>query len=863
MSRAAPEIDPAHTPMIRQYLRLKAEQPDRLLFYRMGDFYELFYDDARRVAELLDITLTTRGESAGAPIPMAGVPVHAAENYLARLLRLGESIAICEQVGAATARGPMERAVVRILTPGTVTDEALLESRRDALLLAVVPAPDGAAYTLAWLDLAGGRLHVMGPLPAARLAPELERLQPAEVLLDERLTPPPALAAQSQLVRRPPWEFDALSNHRLLCEQFGTQDLCGFGIEAPDAASAAAGALLRYVALTGQGAPTHVRGLRREYSQDYLQLDGITRRNLELDAPLRGADHSLIRLLDRTRTPMGARMLRRWLGQPLRDQATLRPRHAAVAALQQQSQHLQLAKALSPIGDLERVLGRVALRSARPRDLAALRQALAALAPVRRALAAPAAALLEALAARLVEQPTLAGALGAALVAQPPLTLKDGGVIADGFDAELDAERALGVDQGEFLDTLAAREQTATGIASLRAGYNRVHGFYLEIPRQHSLRVPTHYSRRQTLKHTERYITEELKQYEDRILGARERALVREKVVFDGLVEAAAAALPALQDTAEALACLDALGCLAERAVTLDWHPPVLVDEPGIEIEGGRHPVVEAALEAGFIANDLCLDAHQRLLVITGPNMGGKSTYMRQNALIALLAHIGSFVPARSARIGPIDRIFTRIGAADDLAAGHSTFMVEMIETAQILHHAGPQSLVIMDEIGRGTSTYDGLSLAWACAEHLQQIGAMTLFATHYFELTALAQQLEGVANVHLQVAETADSLVLLHAVRPGPADRSYGLHVAALAGLPAPVLARARERLAALEREPGEMTAPQAGPSAPQLELFAARPHPVLARLRELAPDELTPRQALDLLYELHAALAGTDPQA
>lgn len=863
MSRAAPEIDPAHTPMIRQYLRLKAEQPDRLLFYRMGDFYELFYDDARRVAELLDITLTTRGESAGAPIPMAGVPVHAAENYLARLLRLGESIAICEQVGAATARGPMERAVVRILTPGTVTDEALLESRRDALLLAGVPAPDGAAYTLAWLDLAGGRLHVMGPLPAARLAPELERLQPAEVLLDERLTPPPALAAQSQLVRRPPWEFDALSNHRLLCEQFGTQDLCGFGIEAPDAASAAAGALLRYVALTGQGAPTHVRGLRREYSQDYLQLDGVTRRNLELDAPLRGADHSLIRLLDRTRTPMGARMLRRWLGQPLRDQATLRTRHAAVAALQQQSQHLQLAEALSPIGDLERVLGRIALRSARPRDLAALRQALAALAPVRRVLAAPAAALLERLAARLVEQPTLAAALGAALVAQPPLTLKDGGVIADGFDAELDAERALGVDQGEFLDTLAAREQTATGIASLRAGYNRVHGFYLEIPRQHSLRVPTHYSRRQTLKHTERYITEELKQYEDRILGARERALVREKVVFDGLVEAAAAALPALQDTAEALACLDALGCLAERAVTLDWHPPVLVDEPGIEIEGGRHPVVEAALEAGFIANDLCLDAHQRLLVITGPNMGGKSTYMRQNALIVLLAHIGSFVPARSARIGPIDRIFTRIGAADDLAAGHSTFMVEMIETAQILHHAGPQSLVIMDEIGRGTSTYDGLSLAWACAEHLQRIGAMTLFATHYFELTALAQQLEGVANVHLQVAETADSLVLLHAVRPGPADRSYGLHVAALAGLPAPVLARARERLAALEREPGEMTAPQAGPSAPQLELFAARPHPVLARLRELAPDELTPRQALDLLYELHAALAGTDPQA
>ncbi len=863
MTRDAPEIDPAHTPMIRQYLRLKAEQPDRLLFYRMGDFYELFYEDARRVAGLLDITLTTRGESAGAPIPMAGVPVHAAESYLARLLRLGESVAICEQVGAATARAPMERAVVRILTPGTVTDEALLESRREALLLAMAPAPDGAAYTLAWLDLAGGRLHVMGPLPAADLAPELERLQPAEVLLDERTSPPPALAAQPQLVRRPPWEFDALSNHRLLCEQFGTRDLCGFGIDGPDAASAAAGALLRYVALTGQEAPTHVRGLRREHSQDYLQLDGVTRRNLELDTPLRGADHSLIRLLDRTRTPMGARMLRRWLGQPLRDQDALRARHAALAALQQQSQYLQLAEALAPIGDLERVLGRIALRSARPRDLSALRQALAALAPVRRVLAAPAAALLEALAARLVEQPALAATLGTALVAAPPLTLKDGGVIADGYDAELDAERALGVDQGEFLDALAAREQVASGIASLRAGYNRVHGFYLEVPRQHSARVPAHYSRRQTLKHTERYITEELKQYEDRILGARERALIREKVLFDALVEAAAEALPALQDTAEALACLDVLGCLAERAVTLDWHPPVLAPTPGIEIEAGRHPVVEAVLEAGFIANDLCLDGRQRLLVITGPNMGGKSTYMRQNALIVLLAHIGSFVPATAARIGPVDRIFTRIGAADDLAAGHSTFMVEMIETAQILHHAGPQSLVIMDEIGRGTSTYDGLSLAWACAEHLQQLGAMTLFATHYFELTALAQQLEGVANVHLQVAETAESLVLLHAVRPGPADRSYGLHVAALAGLPAPVLARARERLAALEREPGALATPTAGRAAAQLELFAARPHPVLARLRECEPDALTPRQALELLYELRAALTGKAPDA
>ncbi len=841
-----------HTPMMRQYLRIKGEHPDTLVFYRMGDFYELFFDDARRIARLLDLTLTQRGQSAGAPIPMAGVPHHAAESYLARLMRLGESVVICEQIGEPDGKGPMERQVTRIVTPGTVTDEALLDQRRDNLLVCACPGRSG--YGVASLDLAGGRFTTMHVDDEAGLAAELERLQPAELLVPEDVPMPEYCLRQPGLRNRPPWHFEHDSAHRLLCRHFGTRDLAGFGCEALPLAVSAAGALMQYVQDTQRAALPHVRALHAESRDEALTMDAATQRNLEITRNLGGGrDNTLAAVLDHTTTAMGSRLLCRWLQRPLRRHDVLRQRQQAVGALADDRRHLNLSEHLTGIGDVERILARVALRSARPRDLVALRHALGELPALRASVETLADPHLAALATACGEHPQTHALLESAIVQEPPALARDGGVIAPGYDAELDELRDLSRNADEFLRELEKRERERTGIDTLKVGYNRVHGYYIEISRARSGTVPAEYTRRQTLKGAERFITPELKGFEDQVLSARERSLAREKQLYEELLEQLAGALAPLQQMATAVAELDVLSCLAERALALDMCAPELVDTPGIMIEAGRHPVVEQARSEPFVANDVRLDREQSMLVITGPNMGGKSTYMRQVALMTLLAHIGSYVPARAARMGPVDRIFTRIGAADDLASGRSTFMVEMTETAHILNNATADSLVLMDEVGRGTSTYDGVSLAWACADHLaRRIGALTLFATHYFELTRLADSHPGVVNVHVEVAEHGDQLVFLHAVREGPADRSYGLHVAALAGVPRDVVHAARDYLAALEA-PGRTPPEQrSGGASPQLGLFEQQPHPVVRELKQLDPDSVSPKQALEILYAL-----------
>ncbi|HET6632217.1 MAG TPA: DNA mismatch repair protein MutS [Rhodanobacteraceae bacterium] len=846
---------------MRQYLAAKAEHPEVLLFFRMGDFYELFYDDARKAARLLDITLTQRGQSAGQPIPMAGVPYHAVENYLAKLVRLGESVAICEQIGdPAASKGPVERKVVRIVTPGTVTDAALLEERRDNLLLAI-HAGAGGGYGLAWADLAGGRFLLGEAADAEALAAELARLQPAETLVGEDVVWPPAVTALPGLRKRPPWHFDGDAARRELQRFFGTRDLGGFGVDGAPLAIAAAGCLLAYVEETQKSALPHLSGMALESAGETIALDAATRRNLELDSHPDGRrEHTLLGVLDESVTPMGARLLRRWLNRPLRSRAVLRQRHQAIGLLISQRAHAGLREVLRSIGDLERILARVALRSARPRDLSTLRDGLAAAPMLHRQLAALDSPLLQALVERIGDHADTAALLARAIVEQPPVLQRDGGVIADGFDPELDELRRLSTHAGQYLVELEEREKAASGIATLKVGYNRVHGYYIEVGKAHSAKVPTHYTRRQTTKNAERYITEELKGFEDKVLSARERSLMRERALYDSLLDALLERLEPLKAAAEAIAELDVLAALAERAETLDWSSAELTDAPGICIERGRHPVVEQVRDEPFEPNDLLLDDERRMLVITGPNMGGKSTYMRQNALIVLLAHIGSFVPAARAVIGPIDRIFTRIGAGDDLSRGQSTFMVEMSETANILHNATAESLVLMDEVGRGTSTYDGLALARASAVRLACGNlAFTLFATHYFELTELAGEYPGIANVHLDAVEyqdkqQGDRLVFMHAVKAGPANRSFGLQVAALAGLPRAVIAEARRTLAELEA--GGAGAGN-GPHSPQLALFAHEPaSPVEDALRELDPDALTPREALEALYRLKALL-------
>ncbi|MCE0732600.1 DNA mismatch repair protein MutS [Halomonas sp. G15] len=852
-----------HTPMMAQYLKIKREHPEVLLFYRMGDFYELFFDDARRAAALLDITLTQRGQSAGQPIPMAGVPYHSAEGYLARLVAAGESVAICEQIGdPATSKGPVERRVVRIVTPGTLYDEALLDARRDNLLVAVHAA--GERIGLAWLELSSGRFSVLEVEGEGEMLAELQRLDPAELLVAESLSLPPALEGRRGLRRQSDWLFDPESATRLLCDQFQVQDLRGFGCAHLEAAITAAGVLVEYARDTQRSRLPHVTAIGVESRDDAVVIDAASRRNLEIDVNLGGSgDNTLASVLDTTATAMGSRLLKRWLNRPLRDRERIQARQSAVTLLLEADGFEVLRDSLKAIGDVERILARVALYSARPRDLARLRDAFNALPDLEARLADyPEGSTLDELKRHVRPYPELADTLNRALVENPPVVIRDGGVLAEGYDAELDEHRGLAEHAGDYLVRLETRERERTGLPGLKVGYNRVHGYYIEIPRAQAKEAPADYIRRQTLKNAERFIIPELKEFEDKALSAKSRALAREKLLYEGLLDTLNAELDALQASARALAALDVLCAFAERARALEFVRPHLADTPGIAIRGGRHPVVERVSDAPFVPNDLMMGDDRRMLVITGPNMGGKSTYMRQAALIVLLAHTGSFVPADEAEIGPVDRIFTRIGSSDDLAGGRSTFMVEMTETASILHNATDESLVLMDEIGRGTSTFDGLSLAWASAEHLTRTRAFTLFATHYFEMTALPEQAEGVANVHLTAAEHRDGIVFMHRVEEGPASQSYGLQVAQLAGVPQGVIARAREKLAQLEQQEvdqGSRPARSDGDAvaAPlQNDLFASTPHPLVEELGGLGLDDLTPRQALELLYRWRETL-------
>ncbi len=837
--------------MMQQYLRIKAEHPGMLLFYRMGDFYELFFSDAERAAQLLGITLTTRGASAGEPIKMAGVPYHAAEQYLSKLVKLGEAVAICEQVGdPATSKGPVERKVARIVTPGTLTDAALLDDKRDSLLLAVSAHKNliGAA----WLNLASGRFTLMEMAPE-QFAAALERLGPSEILHPDGFAHAALGVAKCATKPLAPWQFDLDSARNKLTAQFGTRDLDGFGCAGLHPAIAAAGALLEYAQTTQCGKLPHIQGLSVERESDYVLLDAAARRNLEISETLRGeASPTLLSLLDTCAGGMGSRTLRHWLHHPLRNYDVLRGRQDAIATLLGDggsAPHQGIHKVLRQCADIERITGRIALRSARPRDLSGLRDSLALLPQLQGILNDLDSPRLRELDLAGDAPQHLAAALKRAIMDEPSSVLREGGVIATGFDDELDELRAIQTNCGDFLLELESRERERSGIANLKVEYNRVHGFYIEVSRAQADKVPEDYRRRQTLKNAERYITPELKAFEDKALSASERALAREKMLYEGVLDMLQPHLAALQAIAAAVAELDVLSALAERAGALNLAAPEFCADAVIDINAGRHLVVENQTD-NFIANDTRLSRARQMLLITGPNMGGKSTYMRQTALIVLLAYCGSFVPAQSARIGPVDQIFTRIGASDDLAGGRSTFMVEMTETANILHNATENSLVLLDEIGRGTSTFDGLALAWAIARQLiGKTRCHTLFATHYFELTQLAQEFKQVANVHLDAVEHRDRIVFLHSVEEGPASQSYGLQVAQLAGVPAGVIQQAKKRLLQLEQQGLE--------SSPQRDLFAAVPaeeaeHPAVAALKQLDPDELSPKAALELVYRL-----------
>ncbi len=841
----------SHTPMMQQYLRLKAQHPEILLFYRMGDFYELFYDDAKRASQLLDISLTKRGASAGEPIPMAGVPHHAVENYLAKLVNLGESAAICEQIGdPATSKGPVERKVVRIVTPGTISDEALLQERQDNLLAAIWQ--DGKGFGYATLDISSGRFRLSEPEDAETMAAELQRTNPAELLYAEDFAGTRLIEGRRGLRRRPLWEFEIETARQQLNMQFGTRDLTGFGVENAHRALCAAGCLLQYVKDTQRTSLPHIRSVTMDKQQDSIIMDAATRRNLEITQNLAGGfENTLASVLDCTVTPMGSRMLKRWLHMPIRNVDTLQKRQQTIAALQDRTAEIQ--PVLRQVGDLERILARLALRTARPRDLARMRYAFQQLPELREMLADVPTDYVQTLREKMGEFTELRELLERAVIESPPVLVRDGGVIAPGYNEELDEWRSLADGATDYLDRLEIREREKLGLDTLKVGYNAVHGYYIQISRGQSQHAPIHYVRRQTLKNAERYIIPELKEYEDKVLTSKGKALALEKQLYDQLFDLLLPHLEALQNSATALAELDVLVNLAERAYSLNYTCPQLTDKPGIKVVGGRHPVVEKVLSEPFIANPLTLAPQRRMLIITGPNMGGKSTYMRQSALIVLLAYIGSFVPAQQAEIGPIDRIFTRVGAADDLASGRSTFMVEMTETANILHNATEHSLVLMDEIGRGTSTYDGLSLAWACAESLaNRIKALTLFATHYFELTTLPEKMEGVANVHLDALEHGDTIAFMHTVQDGAASKSYGLAVAALAGVPKDVIKRARQKLRELETVSSNTAATQVDGTQMSLLSVAEETSPAVEALEALDPDSLSPRQALEWIYRL-----------
>ena len=835
--------------MMRQYLAIKAQHPDMLLFYRMGDFYELFHEDAEKAARLLGITLTKRGSSNGEPIKMAGVPYHAAEQYLAKLTKLGEAVAICEQVGdPAKSKGPVERQVMRILTPGTLTDSALLDDTRNNLLLAVYPG-DGLVG-LARINLASGEF-ILSEIAPGLLGQELERISPVELLIADDFNHPAVTQYSCAKRRLSDWQFDFDSATAILTKQFNTFDLAGYGCADLHPAIAAAGALLDYIKHTQRTTLPHINGLTVEQSSHFIQIDAATRRNLEIDQTIRGeSTPTLYSLLNTTQTAMGARLLRYWLHHPLRQLSEVNARLQAVYALINHHDLASLRLALRAVGDIERITTRIALKTARPRDLSSLRDSLLQLPLIQASLDSDAAALIAEIKQALLVPEFASELLARAIKSEPSSVLREGGVIADGFDAELDELRGMQANCGEFLLKYEAEERERTGLSNLKVEYNSVHGFYIEISRAQAENAPSEYRRRQTLKNVERFITPELKAFEDQVLSANDRALAREKMLYDLILGQLAPSIPALQLNAVAVAQLDVLTSFAERAQALKYVAPEFVNEDGFNIVGGRHPVVEQIAQP-FIANDVALSPYRQMLLITGPNMGGKSTFMRQTALIVLLAHCGCFVPASSAKIGQIDRIFTRIGASDDLAGGRSTFMVEMTETANILNNATSQSLVLLDEIGRGTSTFDGLSLAWACAKQLlEKNRSYTLFATHYFELTRLVEEFKQVVNVHLDAAEHENGIVFLHHVQEGAANQSYGLQVAQLAGIPKSVVAAAKRKLTQLEKQnidAGPQVDMFVAPESPEIPL-----HAVVSELETLEPDELTPKQALEALYRL-----------
>jgi len=854
----------SHTPMMRQYLTIKAEFPNILIFYRMGDFYELFFDDAKKASDLLDISLTARGKTGGNAIPMAGVPYHAVENYLSKLVQLGESVAICEQIGdPATSKGPVERKVVRVITPGTVSDEALLTDRQDNLIVAIVEnhatskKRSDADFGLAYLDMASGRFVITEPQTSEQLQAELQRLSPAELLYPETLTDMTLVNQYKGLRRRPEWEFDIETAISLLNKQFGTKELTGFGVDDKLLGVSAAGCLFQYVKDTQRTALPHIRAIISESANLGVVLDAATRRNLELTQNLQGeTTNTLAAVLDKSSTPMGSRLLKRWLHFPLRDLTILNNRHNAIEHILATDLHYDIQPILKGLGDIERIVSRIALRSARPRDFARLRYALQQLPSLQGCIPATSSGYIDTLAKLIQPIPVIQHLLEQAIVENPPVLIRDGGVIAPGYHQELDVLRDLSDGATEFLAQLEQREKERTGIHSLKVGYNKVHGFFIEMSRTAAANVPDDYIRRQTLKNNERFITEELKEHEHKVLSAQSKFLALEKNLYQELFDKILPELDKLQTLSQTIAELDVLTNFAERAQSLNYVKPVLVNEAGINIDAGRHVVVEQMTSDAFIANPVVLTEQRKMLIITGPNMGGKSTYMRQTALIVLLAHIGCYVPADAARIGMVDRIFTRIGASDDLASGRSTFMVEMTETANILHNATDRSLVLLDEIGRGTSTYDGLSLAWACAEMLAlKTKAFTLFATHYFELTLLAGQITTLANVHLDAMEHNDNIVFMHAIQEGAASKSFGLQVAQLAGVPKTVISRAKQRLSELESAQAPSVLPEQPSSFEQLTLVADD-HPALDDLRNIDVNDLSPKQALDLLFELKAKL-------
>ncbi len=852
-----------HTPMMQQYLRIKAQNQDNLLFYRMGDFYELFYDDAKIAADILDITLTARGKSAGNPIPMCGIPFHAVDRYLAKLVEARVSVAICEQIGdPATSKGPVEREVIRVITPGTVSDEALLDERRDNCLLAISATEisktkdSDLQYGIAYMNISSGRFVLSQVIGIDALFTEIERIKPAELLISDDLIEVETKLDNPALQKRPVWEFEFSNANRILCEHFNTRDLSAFDCADLNTAVQAAGCLIQYARETQKSELPHIQGIQVEQLSDSVILDAASRRNLEIDTNLVGGrQNTLLSVMDTTSTSMGCRLLSRWLNRPLRNKTLLETRQQAVSCLMTDYRFEPIAELLKGIGDLERILARLGLRSARPRDLAKLRDSYELLPELQNSLMEIKDDSVAPIAKRISSFPEQTSLLQKAIEENPPVVIREGGVIAEGYDDALDELRNLSTNAGQYLIDLELREKERTGLSTLKVGFNRVHGYYIEMSKgQAETELPAEYVRRQTLKNAERFITPELKKFEDKVLSAKSKALTREKALYEGLLDLLAEDLAKLITSAEAIAELDVLNCFAERAINLNYVRPMLSTEPELIIEEGRHPVVETVLTEDFVANDLCLNNQQKMLIITGPNMGGKSTYMRQTALIVLLAMCGSYVPAAAANVGPIDRIFTRIGSSDDLAGGRSTFMVEMSETANILHNSTPNSLVLMDEIGRGTSTFDGLSLAWAAGVYIaEKLSAFTLFATHYFELTSLPNSYDNIINVHLDAIEHDNGIVFLHAVKSGPANQSYGLEVAQLAGIPTPVIDKARDKLSQLEANAGTEIQEASNLQFPnQVDLFGSAPHPVVEFLEKLNPDEITAKEALSILYEL-----------